>query len=169
MNLSRPLLKVLHSCTLSNTSSVCYSSLPYSHLTLSLSLSSLYLFSTPCLSLSYQAVTSAGYSTPTPIQANAVPVALMGRDICACAATGTGTGTRRHLYSYCSYIQVYFNYGLINRGYESYLSFLFYGDSKGTRYNKGYSHCAYFIIAVYSSQITKLHTYYVYRYLSPIP
>lgn len=27
---------------------------------------------------------------PTPIQASAVPVALLGRDICGCAATGTG-------------------------------------------------------------------------------
>lgn len=35
-------------------------------------------------------MTSIGYTIPTPIQANAVPVALMGKDICACAATGTG-------------------------------------------------------------------------------
>lgn len=27
---------------------------------------------------------------PTPIQASAIPVALLGKDICGCAATGTG-------------------------------------------------------------------------------
>lgn len=30
------------------------------------------------------------YVTPTPIQQAAIPVALLGKDICACAATGTG-------------------------------------------------------------------------------
>jgi len=30
------------------------------------------------------------YITPTPIQQGAIPVGLLGRDICACAATGTG-------------------------------------------------------------------------------
>ena len=29
-----------------------------------------------------------GYSKPTPIQAQTIPIALMGRDICACAETG---------------------------------------------------------------------------------
>lgn len=37
-----------------------------------------------------QAVTDAGYSTPTPIQGQAIPVVLMGRDILGCAQTGTG-------------------------------------------------------------------------------
>ncbi|MBT3904608.1 MAG: DEAD/DEAH box helicase [Rhodospirillaceae bacterium] len=37
-----------------------------------------------------QAVTDAGYSTPTPIQEQAIPVVLMGRDILGCAQTGTG-------------------------------------------------------------------------------
>ncbi len=37
-----------------------------------------------------QAVVSAGYSTPTPIQAQAIPQALAGRDILGIAQTGTG-------------------------------------------------------------------------------
>lgn len=36
------------------------------------------------------AVTDAGYETPTPIQAQAIPPILMGRDILGCAQTGTG-------------------------------------------------------------------------------
>jgi superfamily II DNA/RNA helicase len=37
-----------------------------------------------------QAVTDAGYDTPTPIQAQAIPVALTGRDVLGIAQTGTG-------------------------------------------------------------------------------
>ena len=37
-----------------------------------------------------RAVTDAGYSEPTPIQAQAIPQVLMGRDILGCAQTGTG-------------------------------------------------------------------------------
>ena len=37
-----------------------------------------------------QAVASAGYDTPTPIQARAIPVLLSGRDALGCAQTGTG-------------------------------------------------------------------------------
>jgi len=37
-----------------------------------------------------RAVTDTGYTTPTPIQAAAIPTVLMGRDILACAQTGTG-------------------------------------------------------------------------------
>ncbi|MFT5422275.1 MAG: ATP-dependent RNA helicase RhlE [Phycisphaerales bacterium] len=37
-----------------------------------------------------RAVTSEGYTTPSPIQAQAIPVALEGRDILGCAQTGTG-------------------------------------------------------------------------------
>ncbi|ODN02868.1 putative ATP-dependent RNA helicase DDX27 [Orchesella cincta] len=37
-----------------------------------------------------KAITSLGFTHPTPIQAAAIPVALAGRDICGCAATGTG-------------------------------------------------------------------------------
>lgn len=33
---------------------------------------------------------SAGYDTPTPIQANAIPIALDGHDLIGCAQTGTG-------------------------------------------------------------------------------
>ena len=37
-----------------------------------------------------KAVADAGYQTPTPIQAQAIPYVLMGRDILGCAQTGTG-------------------------------------------------------------------------------
>jgi superfamily II DNA/RNA helicase len=37
-----------------------------------------------------RAVTDAGYTTPTPIQAQAIPVVLQGRDVLGCAQTGTG-------------------------------------------------------------------------------
>jgi superfamily II DNA/RNA helicase len=36
------------------------------------------------------AVTDAGYKTPTPIQQQAIPVVLQGRDVLGCAQTGTG-------------------------------------------------------------------------------
>src|SRR5919106_2380523 len=37
-----------------------------------------------------RAVADAGYVTPTPIQQQAIPVVLMGRDVLGCAQTGTG-------------------------------------------------------------------------------
>ena len=37
-----------------------------------------------------QGVRAAGYTTPTPIQTQAIPVAQAGRDLVACAQTGTG-------------------------------------------------------------------------------
>ena len=37
-----------------------------------------------------QAVADAGYQTPTPIQEQAIPYVLMGRDLLGCAQTGTG-------------------------------------------------------------------------------
>jgi len=37
-----------------------------------------------------EAVKDAGYTTPTPIQAQAIPLALMGRDLIGLAQTGTG-------------------------------------------------------------------------------
>ena len=37
-----------------------------------------------------RAVADAGYETPTPIQEQAIPVVLMGRDVLGCAQTGTG-------------------------------------------------------------------------------
>ncbi|MCK6454108.1 MAG: DEAD/DEAH box helicase, partial [Alphaproteobacteria bacterium] len=37
-----------------------------------------------------RAVSDAGYTTPTPIQAQAIPVILTGRDVLGCAQTGTG-------------------------------------------------------------------------------
>lgn len=37
-----------------------------------------------------QALGEAGYKTPTPIQAQAIPYVLMGRDVLGCAQTGTG-------------------------------------------------------------------------------
>ena len=36
------------------------------------------------------AVADMGYTEPTPIQAQAIPVVLAGQDLIACAATGTG-------------------------------------------------------------------------------
>lgn len=30
------------------------------------------------------------FTKPTPIQAATIPVALLGRDLCACAVTGSG-------------------------------------------------------------------------------
>ena len=37
-----------------------------------------------------KAVADAGYTAPTPIQAQAIPYVLMGRDVLGCAQTGTG-------------------------------------------------------------------------------
>ena len=37
-----------------------------------------------------QAVTDTGYTVPTPIQEQAIPVALAGRDVLGIAQTGTG-------------------------------------------------------------------------------
>ena len=37
-----------------------------------------------------KAITDAGYSTPTPIQEQAIPYVLQGRDVLGCAQTGTG-------------------------------------------------------------------------------
>ncbi|NXG55464.1 DDX27 helicase, partial [Hemiprocne comata] len=37
-----------------------------------------------------KAITALGFKQPTPIQKACIPVALLGKDICACAATGTG-------------------------------------------------------------------------------
>ena len=37
-----------------------------------------------------KAVDDVGYTTPTPIQAKAIPIVLMGRDVLGCAQTGTG-------------------------------------------------------------------------------
>ncbi|MDD9920776.1 MAG: DEAD/DEAH box helicase, partial [Boseongicola sp.] len=37
-----------------------------------------------------KAVEEAGYTTPTPIQAGAIPAALEGRDVLGIAQTGTG-------------------------------------------------------------------------------
>ncbi|KAL3286971.1 hypothetical protein HHI36_001457 [Cryptolaemus montrouzieri] len=37
-----------------------------------------------------KAISDMKFVHPTPIQANAIPIALLGRDICGCAATGTG-------------------------------------------------------------------------------
>ncbi len=36
------------------------------------------------------ALTSEGYTNPTPIQEKAIPILLAGRDIMGCAQTGTG-------------------------------------------------------------------------------
>ena len=36
------------------------------------------------------AIEAAGYSSPTPIQAQAIPIAVTGRDVLGIAQTGTG-------------------------------------------------------------------------------
>ena len=38
----------------------------------------------------FEGITSMGFDTPTPVQAEAIPIILSGRDIIACAQTGTG-------------------------------------------------------------------------------
>src|SRR6201995_651425 len=38
----------------------------------------------------FRAVSAEGYTTPTPIQAQAIPVLLQGRDVMGAAQTGTG-------------------------------------------------------------------------------
>ena len=43
-----------------------------------------------------RAVADQGYDTPTPIQAQAIPVVLAGRDLMAAAQTGTEIG-RAHV------------------------------------------------------------------------
>src|SRR5690606_5504530 len=48
-------------------------------------------FSSLCLSAPIlQSLANEGYKTPTPIQAQAIPPALEGRDLLGCAQTGTG-------------------------------------------------------------------------------
>ncbi len=42
------------------------------------------------------AVRDAGYTTPTPIQRDAIPLVLQGRDIIGLAQTGTGKTRRIH-------------------------------------------------------------------------
>ena len=37
-----------------------------------------------------RAISEAGYTTPTPIQQQAIPIVLQGRDVLGCAQTGTG-------------------------------------------------------------------------------
>ncbi|XP_033126075.1 probable ATP-dependent RNA helicase DDX27 [Anneissia japonica] len=37
-----------------------------------------------------KALNAIKFTTPTPIQSKTIPIALLGKDICACAATGTG-------------------------------------------------------------------------------
>ena len=37
-----------------------------------------------------RAITDEGYATPTPIQEQAIPTILSGRDFLGCAQTGTG-------------------------------------------------------------------------------
>ncbi|MBW4891723.1 DEAD/DEAH box helicase [Mucilaginibacter sp. HMF5004] len=38
----------------------------------------------------FEGITSMGFNTPTPVQAEAIPIILSGKDIIACAQTGTG-------------------------------------------------------------------------------
>jgi ATP-dependent RNA helicase RhlE len=41
-----------------------------------------------------EAVAAEGYTLPTPIQAQAIPQVLSGRDLCGIAQTGTGQDSR---------------------------------------------------------------------------
>ncbi len=41
-----------------------------------------------------KAINTLGYKSPTPIQSQTIPVAMLGKDICGSAETGSGkTGT----------------------------------------------------------------------------
>ena len=42
-----------------------------------------------------RAIADQGYDTPTPIQAQAIPAVLAGRDLMAAAQTGTGKTDRK--------------------------------------------------------------------------
>ncbi len=37
-----------------------------------------------------KAIQEEGYTTPTPIQAESIPIVLQGKDLLGCAQTGTG-------------------------------------------------------------------------------
>ena len=37
-----------------------------------------------------KAVANLGYDRPTPVQSQAIPIALQGKDVCASATTGSG-------------------------------------------------------------------------------
>ena len=37
-----------------------------------------------------RAIQEEGYTTPTPIQAESIPIVLQGKDLLGCAQTGTG-------------------------------------------------------------------------------
>jgi hypothetical protein len=45
----------------------------------------------------FQALSAMGLHTPTPIQAATVPLALLGRDVCACAVTGSGNSMKHSI------------------------------------------------------------------------
>jgi ATP-dependent RNA helicase DDX27 len=40
--------------------------------------------------MNYKAITLLGYTKPTPIQQQAIPLALQAKDLCASAITGSG-------------------------------------------------------------------------------
>ena len=56
-----------------------------------------------------QAVNSLGFVNPTPVQARTIPIALLGKDICASAATGTGEiSIQSFPYTSCTCVCLFF-------------------------------------------------------------
>ena len=53
-----------------------------------------------------QAIEEVGYTTPSPIQAEAIPPVLAGRDLIGCAQTGTG----KTAVSYPGYSLAFFSF-----------------------------------------------------------
>lgn len=55
-----------------------------------------------------RAIEAMGYTNPTPVQAQVIPYALAGRDICASAVTGSGKTAGKPLYNPYIIYQLYF-------------------------------------------------------------
>lgn len=59
-------------------------------------------FTTNFILFFFKALSAMGLHSPTPIQAATIPLALLGRDICACAVTGSGYLIKSLLYNFYS-------------------------------------------------------------------
>ena len=53
------------------------------------------------------------FEKPTPIQAATIPIALLGRDMCACAVTGSGEWYLTYIHEYRLQIQTCKQYNLV--------------------------------------------------------